>query len=434
MIDAGSTGSRIHVYKFTHCVDSASHKSLGNLVLDDELFEQLKPGLSSYGGDPIKAAKSLDPLLAKAKARVPVELWACTPIAVKATAGLRLLGVSESDAILKAIRTRLESMYPFNVVSDADNGVAVMDGKDEALFAWITVNYLRNSIGAAAPSDSESVAIMDLGGGSTQIVFEPKAGVTIVQNVEQHVEVTFGGRTYVVYQHSFLGYGLMEGRRKVLQAAIEKLDARLSCLGTGATMEIKNPGDSAGSKAGARVVEGTDEGFHQCQQFVGENLFSKDKTLCEVSTASCSWDGVYMPPLSSSFDGDIYAFSYFYDRIADLGVLPRGNEKEGFEFTISDVESLADAVCAAVDGKTAVLKELPKAVADAVESEPGLCLDLSFIYRMLRTGYELGQSRVLKTAKKINGVETGWCLGAAIHMVDAMIGGSRGVSGVCKAP
>jgi len=48
MFDAGSTGSRIHVYKFKRSSDKGVHQLL------DELFEQTKPGLSSYKDDPVK--------------------------------------------------------------------------------------------------------------------------------------------------------------------------------------------------------------------------------------------------------------------------------------------------------------------------------------------------------------------------------------------
>ncbi|KAJ3029915.1 UNVERIFIED_CONTAM: Guanosine-diphosphatase [Siphonaria sp. JEL0065] len=430
MVDAGSTGSRIHVYKFSHCID-ATGVSLGGLVLDDELFEQVKPGLSSYPNDPLKAAASLDVLLDKAKARVPVELWACTPVAVKATAGLRLIGAEKSDAILKAIRERLETVYPFNVVKG--DGIAVMDGKDEGVFAWITVNYLRNSIGAA--SKTASAAIMDLGGGSTQIVFEPKNSITLIDG-DHKTEINFGGKDYVLYQHSFLGYGLMEGRRKVLEAAISKLDSKLSCLGTDATMPVKKPGDAGVSDKAAGDVEiiGTNEGFDVCEKFVSGNLFDKDTKLCKVGGAdSCSWDGVYMPKLHQAFDGDIYAFSYFYDRIADLGVLKKGNAEDGYEFTITEVETLAVTVCKAIDGDEVAKKGLSETVLKAVNKEPGLCLDLGFIYHMLKTGYELPISKALKTAKKIKGVETGWCLGAAIHLADSMMSGNEGVGGVCRS-
>jgi guanosine-diphosphatase len=122
MIDAGSTGSRIHVYSFNYCNGPSP-------TLVDEIFHQIKPGLSSYGEDPEAAAKSLDVLMEVALKGVPKEYQSCTPVAVKATAGLRLLGVEKSEAILEAVRRRLETQYPFNVVKK--EGVVVMDGKDE---------------------------------------------------------------------------------------------------------------------------------------------------------------------------------------------------------------------------------------------------------------------------------------------------------------
>jgi guanosine-diphosphatase len=44
---------------------------------------------------------------------VPEKLKSCSPVAVKATAGLRLLGTEMSDKILEAVRNRLETAYPF---------------------------------------------------------------------------------------------------------------------------------------------------------------------------------------------------------------------------------------------------------------------------------------------------------------------------------
>lgn len=118
MIDAGSTGSRIHVYRFAFCGSTVP-------TLEDELFVETKPGLSSYGDDPEGAAESLDKLLKAAEDTVPEE-WRCkTPIAVKATAGLRLLGKEKSEKIFKEVKKKIE-----------DGGwivkeVEVMDGKDE---------------------------------------------------------------------------------------------------------------------------------------------------------------------------------------------------------------------------------------------------------------------------------------------------------------
>ncbi|CAJ0882674.1 12551_t:CDS:2, partial [Entrophospora sp. SA101] len=92
-------------------------------------------------------------------------LYNCTPVAVKATAGLRLLGTEKSSRILEAVRNHLGNKYPFQIIEN--DGVVIMDG----VYAWITVNYLLNKIGLK--KKSPTAAIFDLGGGSTQIVFEP---------------------------------------------------------------------------------------------------------------------------------------------------------------------------------------------------------------------------------------------------------------------
>lgn len=126
MIDAGSTGSRIHIYKFHHCRATPEYEY--------EVFKMTTPGaggLSKFKGDPEGAAGSLDVLMEEAVRVVPAELRGCTPVAVKATAGLRLVGGEESAAILEAVRRRLEDKYPFPVVKK--DGVVIMDGKDEGV-------------------------------------------------------------------------------------------------------------------------------------------------------------------------------------------------------------------------------------------------------------------------------------------------------------
>lgn len=64
VFDAGSTGSRVHVFRF----DAGG---AGELALVDDTFEQLKPGLSSFAKEPEKGAESLKPLLAIAMKTVP---------------------------------------------------------------------------------------------------------------------------------------------------------------------------------------------------------------------------------------------------------------------------------------------------------------------------------------------------------------------------
>jgi guanosine-diphosphatase len=153
----------------------------------------LRPGLSFFKGNPTGAADSLRPLLQTSMDSIPASLRSCTPIAVKATAGLRLLGQTESRSILKEVRRMIKEEYPFQLADGrkgeglteltgdggAGRAVEIMEGKDEGVFAWITVNYLLGLIGPPLPghtrdSQKHTAAVMDLGGASTQIVFEPK--------------------------------------------------------------------------------------------------------------------------------------------------------------------------------------------------------------------------------------------------------------------
>lgn len=132
MIDAGSTGSRIHVYKFNNCGPSPA--------LEDEVFVQTIPGLSAYADKPEEAAKSLDVLMQAAVENVPIHLRRCSPVSVGATAGLRLLGEKKSENILNAVRHRLKHHYPFPI--SKRSGVSIMDGRDEGKHSDIYEQYI----------------------------------------------------------------------------------------------------------------------------------------------------------------------------------------------------------------------------------------------------------------------------------------------------
>jgi apyrase len=158
VFDAGSTGSRVHVLKF--------QKGRTGLQLLEDTFDSLKPGLGDSGwkDEPERAAASLQPLLEKAIAAVPEGQQGRTPVELRATAGLRLLGDTKAKLILEAVTKVLESS-PFMLVPD---GVSVMDGIDEGAYAWLTLNYLLGKTGKPA---KDLVGAIDLGGGSVQQAF-----------------------------------------------------------------------------------------------------------------------------------------------------------------------------------------------------------------------------------------------------------------------
>ena len=131
VFDAGSTGSRIHVYRF-------SVESGGGLVLKHDDFHQTEPGLSFYAGRPMEAAESLSILLDAVQSSIPLQSLAETPCQLKATAGLRLLAGNQAEEILSAVQEKLARTD----YSIGPNAVSILDGRYEGAYAWLTLNYL----------------------------------------------------------------------------------------------------------------------------------------------------------------------------------------------------------------------------------------------------------------------------------------------------
>jgi len=416
MIDAGSTGSRIHVYRFNNCGPTPE--------LEHEEFKMTEKtaggsGLSSYKTDEEGAAKSLDVLMDVAMKTVPEKLKSCSPVAVKATAGLRLLGTEMSDKILEAVRNRLETAYPFPVVSKENRGVEIMDGKDEGVYAWITTNYLLGKIGG--PDKTPTAAVFDLGGGSTQIVFQPtfkspSGGMPeTLQDGDHKYDLSFGGRDFTLYQHSHLGYGLMTAREAIHKVVVQaKYDANPTdttwlaqgivnpCIAPGMTRDIKvklGASHPLGEVVTVNMTGPPDGSPAQCRG-LAEKILTKD-AACNL--APCSFGGVHQPSLEKTFAReDVYIFSYFYDRTEPLG-MPES-------FTLKELKDVTAKVC---NGEKSwdVFSGVEGALAE-LRDRPEWCLDLNFMLALLHTGYEMPIDREVKIAKTIKGNELGWCLGA----------------------
>uniref|UniRef100_A0A8B9ST99 nucleoside diphosphate phosphatase n=1 Tax=Anas platyrhynchos TaxID=8839 RepID=A0A8B9ST99_ANAPL len=209
MFDAGSTGTRIHIFKFTQQPKETPK-------LTHETFKALKPGLSAYADDVEKSGQGIKELLEVAKKEVPMELWKFTPLVLKATAGLRLLPGEKAQKLLDKVKEIFQAS-PFFV---RDNCVSIMNGTDE---------------GSLDDPQKRSVGMLDLGGGSTQITFLPHTEATLQTSPAGHTtSFQMFNSTYKLYSYSYLGLGLMSARLAIL-GGVEgkpcKFRSALHCCG-----------------------------------------------------------------------------------------------------------------------------------------------------------------------------------------------------------
>lgn len=411
IIDAGSAGSRIHIYTFDH---QSSDPQLVN-----EEFDYVIPGLSSYE-NPQEAALSLTPLIEKAMEIVPEHCHHYTPIAVKATAGLRLLGSDQSAMILNLVRDMLYK-YPFRV-----NDVEILDGKHEGVYAWTTVNYLLGNL-----NTNNTAAVFDLGGASAQVVFEPDFSVYPEQEAEQllrhgddhQYDMKFGDAHHKLYQHSHLGFGLMTARQNIHKTLIEQEKGRSlfwnelkikdgdvfvnPCIATGQRRTVKIDTSSNNNNKNLVSVEmvGPDEpnDGKQCLE-LAKQVLKLDK---HCATGHCAFNGVHQPSIVDTFSSEpLYIVSYFYDRIFPLNVEP--------SFPLEKLFQLTETVC---QGEAAWQREYYHSAMDELNDRPEWCLDLSYMTVLLNNGYGIPHDRRLTIGKQVDGYGLSWTLGAALRLL-----------------
>lgn len=332
IIDAGSTASRVIAFTF--------HVSVvhGQLMLDDELFYETKPGLSSYAKNPKEVEKSLEILLQKAKSKIPQSEWSHTPLTMKATAGLRLLPGQEAQDILEECK-RVFNSSGFQV---SDDSVTIMDGSDEGIFSWFTANFLLDRFTKAGNSveySTNTVAALDLGGGSTQATFaitpngieKQSEGIRAHEKNVYHINAF--NRNMSIFTQSLLGMGLMAARKEILTHIDNYVNQtkKPDTLSSGKIVlraECINPiisGAEWNYGGKSYVVKGPINGSHKIiktQNFAGTD---EDRPIVRFSTClniiKKVVDAAIPRDLPSFAEHEIYAFSYYFERAAEVNLL-----------------------------------------------------------------------------------------------------------------
>ena len=397
VIDAGSTGSRIHAFKF--------EAEGEDLTLLDSTFKAIEPGLSSFATEPAEAGKSLIPLLEEAKKFVPDEIIGETTVELRATAGLRMLHPSEVQNILGEVESVLQS-YPFKLLDDA---VSVMDGSDEGVFMWVTSNYYLGNIGKR-PEDTASV--IDLGGGSVQRAFALGSASTLPPTVSSDSvrTISAGGQTYKVYVHSYLGYGLKAARMSFLRP-FDTVHEGHPCITRGYLGRYHYVDENVNVKSDDEKGADVDK----CLEIIEREMNLQE--ACDHGAGQCSFDGVWSGLTGHGGGSDKnYVSSYIVDIARDVGVIPRSSVKSAV--VLKDFKDAGRKVCT-MDYDA--IKADYGHYLNNNEDPPYVCMDVLYAYALLKEGFHLSPTKEFTLVKQFDykgkKVEAAWSLGAAINTI-----------------
>ena len=332
VIDAGSSGSRLHIYSWREADWERAERKGKGLPLDvlpsvekgtwegSELPWQVKiePGLSSFAGRENELRAYLEKMFAHIIEVVPAYAIPSTPVHILATAGMRMLPIDTQQAIL-AETCRVLREHPFSTASTSSDGlcggqVRIITGEEEGLFGWTAINYLMDGF-----SNSTTFGFLDMGGASTQIAFEPdehvsqEPGAGAAQVNHGMFDVTIRRLDATEVQHhvfvtTFLGFGTNAARERY----VNKLAADTT------SHELSDPCLPKGLRLAYDKHEAVGTGsFSEClvQQ---SPLLDRE---AECFKPPCPFHGVHVPTIDFASNQFIGVSEYWYSAhdVFDLG-------------------------------------------------------------------------------------------------------------------
>jgi len=458
MIDAGSTGSRLHVYELKprilvnehDVIEAVAGRKLTYPAANSRWTERLRPGLGSFSSiqDEKKLeeaiAEYLTPLLKFAEDILHSKTndFAEYPIFLKATAGLRVLSADDRTRVIGAVRTLFanKTFCPFWFEEER---VRTISGEEEAVYGWTGVNYLmgilaNNTKGVGSVTNARlTYGALDMGGGSTQISFYEPNG-DIMSNL---FKLQIGqGKHWNVYAHSFLHYGHVEALERVGVRLVHGMDVtkRLvdgvynPCLPGKTKKEFRsnvfigennietltpNNGMIIGNDThgfySATLKNNNERGdYDECAK-LARSLFNKtqENAWCNFShQGSCSFAGVYQPtlPIQGHDFGEFLAFSNFY-HVWDFLKLPS-------RASLNDLKNASRYACNLSRKELVIFNN--GTIDDADLND--FCFHSAYSLELLHSGYGFDMDNYINAYDSLNGLHLGWALGAMLYEINTL--------------
>ncbi|KAL5588692.1 hypothetical protein FOBRF1_015220 [Fusarium oxysporum] len=323
ILDAGSSGTRVYIYKWKNHAKAAKDasaaelKSLPKIKLKEN--KKIHPGVSSFAEKPAQIGPDhLQQLIDIALDEVPDSKISETPVYLMATAGMRLLPKPQQSALLKSMCTYLQSNTNF-ILPDCDAHIQVISGETEGLYGWIAANYLLGGFDHPEEHDHgknhHTYGFLDMGGASAQIAFAPNATESAkhADDLKMVRMRTLDGSPseYKVFTATWLGFGANQARSRY----VERLQEHYN---TDSTQELPDPcmpnglrttldGELVESKSDKTVLIGTGK-FDECLT-VTYPLLGKDKP-CEDQP--CLVNGQHVPGIDFDINHFVGVSEYWH--------------------------------------------------------------------------------------------------------------------------
>uniref|UniRef100_A0A1I8EAQ6 GDA1/CD39 family protein n=1 Tax=Wuchereria bancrofti TaxID=6293 RepID=A0A1I8EAQ6_WUCBA len=442
VIDAGSTGSRLFLYKYRSVNDQELidvKPVVDNLSLRP-VVKKITPGLSSFQDKPEDAAEYIKPLLDYAIEFIPLNKHSYTSLFIFATAGMRLLPIDvviESHKIVTSedlwsvflsfilcliccdkspcpnilqcifrkqneVLRNLHQNLPFQTnVQIIPDHIKVIEGKWEGIYFWIAVNYIlgRFTRNRTESSRQPTVGIIDMGGASVQIAVELNLTSGTGESVESvNLSCNDNGQAYSyrLFVTTFLGYGVNEALRKYEQ----KLSNDLVVENTNRSF-IRDP------CLPVNLLKTGIGDWDTCIKNLASLLTATvANPKCQVE--KCLFGLVRSPSISLS-EIELYGFSEYWFSLENVLFM-------GGQYDFSKTASRARQFCHMKWSTIQIQYRnnvYPKADEDRLRSQ---CFKSAWITAVLHEGFLISKTyNRFRSVFNVNGQEAHWALGALLY-------------------
>ncbi|XP_041351275.1 ectonucleoside triphosphate diphosphohydrolase 1-like [Gigantopelta aegis] len=386
VLDAGSSGTKVKAYRWQ---TTGRLSDLPRMELIQSSNLKFRPGIGYFARHQDELWPYMASIISRVNELIPEDAIADTPLYLMATAGARILDARIALGLLNRIRIFLgnSTVNPF---SFTPTHVRILSGEEEGVYAWLAVNSLLGFFHTQR-MPTESVGVLEMGGGSTQIAFVPQ-GPLYAEEFQIHV----AARRFDLYVHSYLFYGsnYMQRRVNVLTSGHAHSDqgtTRVMCPGDSTTFK-----DELGDTFEFRGTGNPD----LCAEHIRHFLRKASDSMCQPKP--CAVGAVYQPSVGNMTFYATQGFVYTLQNVKALG--------EDRILNITKLRAIGDEYCQkSLDSVIEQLKINRKFASEE-------CFMSLYISLLLAHGYGISDdTNVVKVTNKIDDTRIDWTLGVLLY-------------------